>query len=64
MNRLTDIQEIWNYLKLVHKHPRNVSRNFENDSATRTGDLQYYLNFCKEVRQWTDGQTYKKSEII
>ena len=39
MNRLTDIQEIWNYLELVHKHPKNVYRKFEKDNRSRTGDI-------------------------
>ena len=34
--------------------------NFKNDGSSKTG----YHNFSKEVRQWTDQQTYKKSEII
>ena len=39
MNRLTDIQDIWYYLKLVYKHLENVSRKFEKDSSYRTGDI-------------------------
>ena len=64
MNRLTDIQEIWNYLELVDKHPRIVSRKFEKDSSTKIGNIQYKPNFSKEVRQWSDWQTYKKSYFI
>ena len=60
MNGLTDRQEIWNYFDVLYKNPRNVSRKFEKDSSSRTG----YHDFKKEVRQWTDWQTYKKSEII
>jgi len=26
--------------ELVHKHPSNVSRKFEKDSSSRTGDIQ------------------------
>ena len=51
MNRLTDIQEILNYFELVQKHPRNVSREFEEDSSSRTTDIQRLPNFSKEVRQ-------------
>ena len=35
----------------------NVFRKYEKDSSSKTG----YHNFTKEVRQWTDRQTYKKS---
>ena len=28
-NRLTDIQEIWNYSEIVYKHSRNVSKRFQ-----------------------------------
>ena len=34
MNRLTDIQEIENYLEIVYKHPKNVSRKFEEDGSS------------------------------
>ena len=37
MNRLTDTQEIRNYLELVYKHSKNVSRKFEKYSSSRTG---------------------------
>ena len=39
MNRLKDIQKIQNYLKLIYKYPRNISRKFENDSSSWTGDI-------------------------
>ena len=48
----------------MYRHPRNVSRKFEKASSSRTGDIHCYHNISKEVRQWTDWQTYKKSEII
>ena len=64
MNRLTDKQKWWNYLELVHRYPRNVSRKFEKDSSSRTGDIQRCPNFSKEVRQWTGWQTCKKSDTI
>ena len=35
-NRLTDIQEIQNYLKIVYQHPRNVSKKFQKDISSRT----------------------------
>merc|ERR1711954_478975 len=35
-NRLTDIQEIQNYLELVYKHPRNVSKGFQKDILSST----------------------------
>ena len=36
--------------------------NFEKDRSSTTGDVQKYPNLSKEVRQWTDWQTYKKFE--
>ena len=54
MNRLTDIQEIWNYLELIYKHSRNISRKFEKDSSSRTGDITDNLN---SVRNWGNEQT-------
>ena len=40
------------------KHSRNNSRKFEKNSSSRTGDIQYYPNLSKQVRQWrTDRQT-------
>ena len=60
MIRPTDMQEILNHFEVMYKNPRNVYRKFEKDSSSRTG----YNNFSKEVRQWTNWQTYKKSEII
>ena len=44
MNRLTDIQEIWDYLKLVYEHLKNVSRKSKNDSSYRTEDIHIYPN--------------------
>ena len=46
--------------EVLYKNPRSVHRKFEKDSSSGTG----YHNFSNEVRQWTDQQTYKKSEII
>ena len=40
MKRLTDIQEILNYIELVQKHPSNVSQKLEKDISSTTGDIQ------------------------
>ena len=49
MNELTDRQDIWNYLELMYKHPRNISRKAENNSSSRTGDITDNIN---SVRNW------------
>ena len=54
MIRLTDIKENWDYLELVYKHPRNVSRKFEKDSSSRTGDITDNLF---SVRMWGNEKT-------
>ena len=53
MNRLTDIQNIWNYLELVYKHPKNVFRKFEKDSSSRIRDITDNLF---SVRKWGNEQ--------
>ena len=53
--------KIWTKLELVYRYPRNVSRKFEKASSSKTGDIHCSHNFSKEVRQWTDWPTYKKS---
>ena len=35
-NRLTHMQEILNYLEIVHKHSRNASNRFEKDISSKT----------------------------
>ena len=54
MNRLTDTQEISNYLKLTYKLPWNISRKFEKDSPSRTGDI---TNNLFSVRKWGNKET-------
>ena len=54
MNRLTDIQEIRNYLEVVYKHPKNISRKFEKDRSSWTGDITDNLF---SVRKWGNEQT-------
>ena len=61
MNRLTDIQEIWNYLKLTYKHPLNISRKFEKDSSSRTGDIADNLF---SVRKWDNEQTDRHTRYM
>ena len=39
---LTDIKEICNYLELVYKHPRNVSKRFQKDISYRTKDMKQF----------------------
>ena len=38
-NRLTDIQEISNNLEIVQKYPGNVTKKFQKDISSRTGDI-------------------------
>ena len=40
--RLTDIQDIQNYLRLEYKHPRNVSKRFQKDISSRTKDNKQF----------------------
>ena len=63
MSRLTDIQEIGNYLKWVYKHPKIVSRIFEKDSSSRTWVITDNL---LSARKWGNEQIdrHTKSEII
>ena len=49
MNRLTDIQEFWNYLKLIYKYPLNMFRKFEKNSSSRTG---VFIDNLFLVRKW------------
>ena len=62
-NRLTDIQEIQNYLDLVYKHPRKAPKEFQWDISSRTGDI-CLSNFSKEVSKYTHWQTYMICKII
>ena len=34
--------EIWNYLELMYKHPRNVSKMFQKDISSRTKDIKQF----------------------
>ena len=61
MNRPTDIQEIWNYSELAGKHPRNVSRKFEKDSSSRTGDITDNLIL---VRIWGNEQSNRHTRNL
>ena len=54
MTRLTDIQDIWNYLELMCKRCRNICRKFEKDSWSRTIDITDNLI---SVRKWGNEQT-------
>ena len=58
MNRMTDIQEIQNHLKLVFKHPRNVSKRFQKDISSRTKDIKQFsqLTTHRHTHRHTDGQ--------
>ena len=50
MNRLTETQEISNYLKITYKHPPNISRKFEKDSPTGTRDItNNTLKYIQEI---------------
>ena len=60
MNRLTDTQEISNYLKLTYKHPWNISRKFRKDSQSRTRDIPDNLY---SVKKWGNEHTKDIKEI-
>ena len=63
MNRLTDIEEVWNYVKLIYKHSQNISWKFEEDSSSRTGVITDNLF---SVRKWGNEKTdrYTKSSKL
>ena len=61
MNRLTDIQEIWKYLKLMYKHPKNIFGKFEKDSSSRTEDINDNLF---SVRKWGNVQTDRHTRYL
>ena len=61
--RLTDIQNIQNYLELVNQHLSNVSEKFQKDILSRSEDIPL-SNFGKDVSKQTDRQTYMKFGII
>ena len=43
--RLTDIQNIQNYLEIVYQHPRNVSIKIQKDISSRAGDIPKFVRF-------------------
>ena len=51
--RLTDIHKNQNYLEQLYQHLRNVSKKFQKDISSRTGDI-LMSNFGKEVSKQTD----------
>ena len=53
---IKDTQEIFKYMELVKEHPRNLSKRFQKDISSRTGDIPilYLSNFNKEVSHVTD----------
>ena len=61
MNRLTDIQEIWKYLELVNKHPRNVSKRFQKDISSRTKDIKQFSQLTTHGR--THAHTWVNLEM-
>ena len=42
-NKLTDIQDIQKYLKLIYKDPRNVFKEFQKDMWSKTGDIPIFV---------------------
>ena len=54
MNRLTNIQEICNYLELVYKYPQNISKKIEKDSSSWTRVITDNLF---SVGKWGNEQT-------
>ena len=65
---LRDIQEICNYCKIMQKHPRNVSKNFQKNISTRTGDIPILASFqqvSKSTNRPKDMQKiYNHLEIV
>ena len=62
MNGLTDIHKIWNYLKkIMSKPPKNISRKFEKDSSSRTGDM---MDKLISVTKWGNKQTDKQTRSL
>ena len=61
MNRQSNIKEIWDYLELMYKHPRNVSRKFEKASSSKTGDI---LDTLISVRMWGHEQTDRQTRYL
>ena len=55
MNRQTDIQEFQNYLEIVYKHPRNVSKRFQKDIYSRTKDMKQFSQLTMDTH--TDART-------
>ena len=41
--RLTDKQEIQNYLDLLYQHSRNVLKQIQKDISSRTGDIPKFV---------------------
>ena len=48
-NKLTDIQEIQKYLKLIYKHPKNVFKYFKKICGPKLEIPLYLSIFSKEV---------------
>ena len=63
-DRLEDIQELQNNLKIAQKYPRNVSKKLRNISYPELEISLYWHNFSKDVSQLRDWKTYKKFNII
>merc|ERR1711954_465142 len=61
VTQLTDIQEICNYLELVYKHPRNVSKRFQKDSSSRTKDIKQFSQLLTHTQ--TDRQTDTRTSV-
>ena len=55
--QVTDIQEIQNYLKLVYKRPRNVSKRFQKDISSRTKDIKQFSQLIMDT--CTHGRTHR-----
>ena len=53
---LTDIQKISNYLELVYKHTRNVSKRFQKDISSRTKDIKQFSQLT------TDGGMHGRTD--
>ena len=59
--RLTDIQEIQNYIKLVYKHPGYVSKRFQKDISCGTKDIKQFSQLITDTQ--TDTQTDTRTSV-
>ena len=55
------MQEIQNYLELVYKHPRNVTKKFQKDISSRTKDIKQFSQLTTD--RHTHTQTHTRTSV-